>query len=279
MAFLSTAFVVFFLVVLLGLRIAPSRHLRRWLLLCASGYFYATWKPAYLLVLAAPIGIDYFCAIRIEGRDDPAVRRRWLAVGAGSNILLLAYFKYMNFFLRDVAAIAGIAPRHLAIVLPLGISFYTFKAVSYIIEVYRGQLRACRSLLRLATYISYFPDLLAGPIVRASVFLPQMRRSLCPTWPGVVVGSQMILLGLTKKLLIADQMAIFADPVFAHPGVYSPLTVWSAVIAYSLEIYCDFSGYSDWPLACPKSSVSTCRRTLTCPILPSHRSTSGGDGT
>lgn len=245
MVFLSTAFVVFFSVVLLVLRFAPSRGVRRWLLLIASGFFYATWKPAYLLVLAAPIVIDYFCAIRMEESGDPEVRRRWLVVGVGSNILILAFFKYTNFFLGNVAAIAGFVPQHLAIILPLGISFFTFKAISYIVEVHRGELKACRSFLGFATYVSYFPDLLAGPIVRASVFLPQMRRSLCPTWPRIVVGSQMILLGLTKKLLIADQMAIFADPVFAEPGVYSALTVWSAVVAYSLQIYCDFSGYSD----------------------------------
>ncbi len=252
MAFLSTAFVVFFLAVLLGLRLAPSRDFGRWLLLIASAYFYATWKPAYLLVLAAPIAIDYFCAIGIEGSGDGVVRRRWLAAGVGSNILLLACFKYTNFFIGSVAAIAGIAPRRLAIVLPLGISFFTFKAISYLMEVYRGELKACRSFLSFATYISYFPDLLAGPIVRASVFLPQLRRSLGPNWPRTAVGSQMILLGLTKKLLIADQMAVFVDPVFADPGVYSPLTVWSAVIAYSLEIYCDFSGYSDMAIGMSK---------------------------
>jgi alginate O-acetyltransferase complex protein AlgI len=252
MAFLSTAFVVFFSVVLLGLRLAPSRDIRRWLLLIASGGFYATWKPAYLLVLAAPIVIDYFCAIRIEESGDPEVRRRWVVVGVGSNILVLAFFKYTNFFLGNVAAIARIVPWHLAIILPLGVSFFTFKAISYIMEVHRGELKACRSFLGFATYVSYFPDLLAGPIVRASIFLPQMKRSLCPTWPRIVVGSQMILLGLTKKLLIADQMAIFADPVFAEPGVYSPLTVWSAIIAYSLQIYCDFSGYSDMAIGMSK---------------------------
>jgi alginate O-acetyltransferase complex protein AlgI len=252
MAFLSTAFVVFFLVVLLGLRLAPSRDFRRWLLPIASAYFYATWNPPYLLVLAAPIAIDYCCAIGIEGSGDRVVRRRWLAAGVGSNILLLACFKYTNFFLGSVAAIAGIAPRRLAIVLPLGISFFTFKAIGYLMEVYRGELKACRSLLGFATYVSYFPDLLAGPIVRASVFLPQLRRSLGPVWPRTAVGSQMILLGLTKKLLIADQMAVFVDPIFADPGVYSPLTVWSAVIAYSLEIYCDFSGYSDMAVGMSK---------------------------
>ena len=252
MGFVSLKFAAFFLIVLLGLRLAPSRHLRHVLLLVASAYFYFTWKPVYLLVLCAPIVIAYCCAILIEKSSDPQVRRRWLAAGVASNLLLLGYFKYTNFFLGTVAALAGVAPRRLAIVLPLGISFFTFKALSYIIDVYRGDLAACRSLVRFATYVSYFPDLLAGPIVRASVFLPQMARSLRPAWPRTVAGSQMILLGLTKKLLIADQMGIFVDAVFAEAGAYSPLTVWSAVIAYSLQIYCDFSGYSDMAIGLSK---------------------------
>jgi alginate O-acetyltransferase complex protein AlgI len=245
MAFISLSFVVFFLIVLLGMRLAPSRYLRHWLLLAASFYFYLTWKHIYLLVLAAPIGVDYFCGIRIEDSSDPRARRRWLAAGVVSNLVLLGYFKYTNFFLGSVAALAGVVPRYLEILPPLGISFFTFKALSYMIDIYRGDLAACRNPVLFATYVSYFPDLLAGPIVRASVFLPQMARSLCPAWPRAVVGAQMILLGLTKKLVIADQMAPLVNAVFGDAGAYSPLTVWSAVIAYSLQIYCDFSGYSD----------------------------------
>jgi alginate O-acetyltransferase complex protein AlgI len=245
MAFISLAFVAFFLVVLAGLRLAPTRYLRQGLLLLASVWFYASWKLAYLPVLAAPIIIDYVCAIRIENSADPAVRKRWLVTGVASNLLLLGFFKYTNFFLENVAALLRTAPKHLDIVLPLGISFFTFKTLSYLIDVYRGDLPACRSAWRYALFVSYFPDLIAGPIVRASVFLPQMKRSLRPSWPRAVVGCQMILLGLTKKLVIADQLAIVVDTVFAEAGVYSPLTVWSGVIAYSLQIYCDFSGYSD----------------------------------
>jgi alginate O-acetyltransferase complex protein AlgI len=252
MAFFSLTFVVFFLLVVLGLRIVPSRKVRQWLLLAASLYFYFTWKPAYLAVLAAPIVIDYFCAIRIEGSTDRWARKRWLATGVASNLLLLGYFKYVNFFLENLAALAGIAPKPLDIFLPIGISFFTFKGISYIVDVYRGELHACRSWTRFALYVSYFPDLLAGPIIRASAFLPQLRRSLTFSMPRAIAGVQMILLGLTKKLVIADQMAAFVDRVFAEPAVYSPLTVWSAVVAYSLQIYCDFSGYSDLAIGISK---------------------------
>lgn len=245
MTFVSPAFVIFFAVVIAGLRLAPSPYLRQVLLLLASIWFYASWRPGYLLVLAAPIFIDYFGAIRIGRSADAATRKHWLAICVTSNLLLLAYFKYTNFFLTNIAILSGSIPKHLEIILPLGISFFTFKSLSYTIDVYRGELSACRSLWRYALFVCYFPDLIAGPIVRASVFLPQMNRPLRPSWQRTVEACQMILLGLTKKLLIADQMAIFVDPVFASADAYSALTVWSAVITYSLQIYCDFSGYSD----------------------------------
>ena len=225
MTFISFSFIAFVGVVLAGLRLAPGRSVRQWLLLLASLWFYASWKPVYLLVLATPILVDYFCAIRIEQNADVAVRKCWLAIGVCSNLVLLAYFKYANFFLENIAVLAGTVPRHLEIVLPLGISFFTFKSLSYTIDVYRGDLPTCRSLWRYAMFVCYFPDLIAGPIVRASVFFPQMKRSLRPSWRRNAAGCQMIALGLTKKLLIADQLAVFVDPVFAEAGTYSPLTV------------------------------------------------------
>ena len=176
MTFVSLSFVAFFVVVMLGLHLAPSRQFRQWLVLLASLWFYASWKPGYLLVLATPILIDYFCAIRIDESADPIVRKSWLVTGVTSNLLLLAYFKYANFFLHNIAVLSGTAPRHLDIVLPLGISFFTFKSLSYTIDVYRGEITTCGSLWRYALFVCYFPDLIAGPIVRASVFLPQMDR-------------------------------------------------------------------------------------------------------
>ena len=252
MSFVSVSFLVLFSVVMLGLRLAPSRQHRQWLLLLASIYFYASWKPVYLLVLATPILIDYACAIRIERSCDGIARKLWLAAGVCSNLALLAYFKYANFFLLNLAAFSSTPPKYINIALPLGISFFTFKSLSYTIDVYRRELSPCRSLWRYALFVCYFPDLIAGPVVRASVFLPQMERSLVPSFRRTLVGCHMILLGVTKKLLIADQMAIFVDPVFSAPGMYSPLTVWSAVIAYSLQIYGDFSGYSDMAIGLSK---------------------------
>jgi len=243
--FTSWAFFRFFLVVLAGLTLAPSRAYRQLVILVASAYFYAYWKPGYLLLLAAPSLIDYVCAIRIEDTDNAMVRRRWLVVSLVTNLGLLAYFKYTNFFIGSVSALLGVQPRHLDITLPVGISFFTFKTLSYTIDVYRREIKTCRSLWQYAMFVAYFPELVAGPIVRASVFLPQLGRSLTPSWPRTMVGLQVVLLGVTKKLVIADRLSIFADAVFARPNTYSPLTVASAVVAYSLQIYCDFSGYSD----------------------------------
>jgi alginate O-acetyltransferase complex protein AlgI len=243
--FTSWAFALFFATVMLGLYLIRTRTARQAWILLASAYFYSYANPWYLALLAIPSVIDYVAAIRIEDGDDPVRRKRWLIFSLVTNLGLLGYFKYTNFFLDSVAAVVGASPRHLEILLPVGISFYTFKTLSYTIDVYRGELPACREWWRYAMFVMYFPELVAGPIVRASVFLPQMGRSLRPSWARAIVGFQAVLLGVTKKVLVADRLAIFVDPVFASPGSYSPTTVASAIVAYSLQLYCDFSGYSD----------------------------------
>ena len=245
MVFTSLAFIGFFFTVLVFLYLLPTRTSRQFLLLVASCYFYAYWKPIYLLLLATPSLIDYICSIKIEESDRTETRFRWLLFSLVTNLGLLSYFKYTNFFIENISLLIGIPVRHLDIVLPVGISFFTFKTLSYTIDVYRREIPASRSLWQYAMFVTYFPELVAGPIVRASVFLPQMTRSLRFSWPRVLIGMQIILLGFTKKLLIADRLAMFVDEIFAHPGDFSPTTVASAVLAYSIQIYCDFSGYSD----------------------------------
>jgi alginate O-acetyltransferase complex protein AlgI len=252
MVFTSWAFVKFFVVVLIGLWLMPTRRLRQLLILVASAFFYAYWKPSYLLILAVPSMIDYFCAIKIEESNSARNRKRWLVLSLVTNLGLLGYFKYTNFFIDNISILLNRSIPHLNIVLPIGISFFTFKTLSYTFDVYRREIRTCRSLWQYAMFVTYFPELIAGPIVRASVFLPQMGRSLRPSWPRAVIGLQVVLLGATKKLVIADRLSLFVDAIFAHPSVYSPLTVISAVIAYSLQIYCDFSGYSDMAIGVSK---------------------------
>lgn len=245
MTFVSWQFLVFFVVLLVALRIMPTRESRQLSLLVASAIFYGAGTTWHLLVLAAPAIIDFACASRIEDSDDPLIRKRWLLLSLVSNLGLLAYFKYADFFADSIAALFGAETIPLGLLLPVGISFFIFKTLSYTIDVYRREIPACRSLWKYSMFVSYFPELVAGPIVRASVFMPQMNRHLQPSLARAAMGTQLILLGLTKKLFIADRLATLVNPVFAAPGEYSQFTVISAVVAYSIQIYCDFSGYSD----------------------------------
>src|SRR3954470_15036641 len=245
MTFVSFEFVIFFPVVLLGVVALPGRTSRQAFLLFSSAVFYAAGTPWHLLVLATPAIIDYAIALRLEREPESSARKHWLVLSLVTNLGLLAYFKYADFFVGTIASLLGVETALLSPGLPIGISFFTFKTLSYTIDVYRRELPACRSPWRYALFVSFFPELVAGPIVRASIFLPQLERTLEWSWRRFRPGMEMILLGLTKKLVIANRLAVFVDPVFGSPAQFSSGTVLSAVIAYSLQIYCDFSGYSD----------------------------------
>lgn len=245
MVFTSWAFAIFFTVVLILLAAARNRSQRQWVILLANIFFYGFWKWQYLALLATPSIIDYICATRIAESESQKIRKRWLTVSIVTNLGLLGYFKYTNFFIDNFDALFGHRVSHLNILLPVGISFYTFKTLSYTVDVYRRELEPCRSIWKYAMFVSYFPELVAGPIVRASVFLPQMSRSLKPSWARTMVGMQLIMMGVTKKIVIADRLSGLSDTIFSNPGNFSPLTVASGVLAYAIQIYCDFSGYSD----------------------------------
>jgi alginate O-acetyltransferase complex protein AlgI len=198
---------------------------------------------------------DYFLAGRIYQATELRVRRRWLAASAALNLGLLGFFKYYNFFagsLNLALARSGIQVAHLQIILPVGISFFTFESMSYTFDVYRGTLVPCRRLIDFALFIAFFPRLVAGPIIRASHFLPQLQRPLTLRWSDVQAGSMLFLSGLVKKILLADNLAVFVDPVFRAPQLYHPVTAWLAVLAYALQIYYDFSGYSDMAVGLAK---------------------------
>lgn len=255
MLFYEPRFLLFLFVLLLALS-APIRHeVKKRTLAVASCLFYAAWDYRYLALLIVISLIDYWCADRIAASESTADRKRYLCFSIVSNLGLLAYFKYTNFFLSNLnGLLLGHLPLpHLDILLPAGISFYTFKSMSYTIDVFRREIPPCEAWMDYVTFVTFFPELIAGPIVRASVFLPQMTRPIGPTRTRLRHGLSLFLLGLTKKIVIADTLARVADPIFERPNRYATVSLWCGLLAYSVQIYCDFSGYSDMAIGIAKT--------------------------
>ncbi len=236
-----------FFVFLCTFRLA-SATARKSILLVASYYFYCYWDYRFAALLVFSTVLDFVLALGIAVATRPWQRRWCLAMSLVGNLGVLGFFKYFHFFVDSAQAILGRWELHaetVSIILPIGISFYTFQTLSYSIDVYRGTIRPCRSLLDFGLYVAFFPQLVAGPIVRASEFLPQLQRFRAADRTAIYRGSTQILRGFVKKLLIADQLATVVDPVFATPGLFAWPTVALGVIAYAGQIYGDFSGYTD----------------------------------
>ncbi len=253
MLFCSPQFLIFFLAVFSIYWLLPWDRVRVGLLLAASFVFYASWNHWLALLLAGSCVLDYCLAIGIESTKSVRLRRGLLLVSLLANIGLLVTFKYTNFFLRSLETAAGTFHLELAlpvlrVMAPLGISFYTFEAINYIVDVYCGKIKAERSLDRFMLFILFFPHLVAGPIVRARDFLKQTHASKHWSWLRGYSGVMLILLGLVKKLAIADRMALYVDPVFHDPSHFGAAALWLAAVAYAFQVYCDFSGYTDMAL-------------------------------
>jgi alginate O-acetyltransferase complex protein AlgI len=252
MLFCSTQYLYFFSAVFVLYWVMPWHLYRVWLLLIASFYFYASWNHWLALIVFTSAAVDYGIA-RCMSSTTRRGRSLLLALSLVMNLGLLVYFKYVNFFLGSLQAVlysvgSTAALPVLQVILPVGISFYTFEAINYTVDVYRGKIPAERNLGHFLLFITFFPHLVAGPIVRARDFLPQIARPKRFDWARQQLGVQLFLMGLFKKLAIADRMALFADPVFLEPRGYGSFAVWVATIAYALQIYCDFSGYTDMAL-------------------------------
>src|SRR5579872_2513903 len=245
MLFNTTSFFLFLAVVLI-LFYALPRFLRKYLLLAASYFFYACWNVKFLALLGTLTAIDYTAGIWLE-RFPPGQKRRAVLIGSlAANLGFLGFFKYYNFLASNVALVLGRPPRSfwLDVVLPLGISFHTFQSMSYVVDVYRGEQKAVRNPIDYALFICFFPQLVAGPIVRARNFFGDLWNWQPPTSHDVSRGVLLIVLGLTKKMAFADQFAQIADSYFqnlsAHPGGWA---AWSGVLAFAMQIFFDFSGY------------------------------------
>jgi alginate O-acetyltransferase complex protein AlgI len=250
MQFCSQKFFLFFLLIFALYWALPWQRLRVNLLLVASFYFYASWNKSLALLICVTTLLDYLLALGIERSTVSWLRKLLLGVNLFVNLGLLCYFKYANFFLvsLDEALIAAGMPtwfRTLEILLPVGISFYTFEAINYMVDVYRRRIPAERNLGDFMLFILFFPHLIAGPIVRARDFLPQIKRPKRWSWARMYLGTGYFLMGLVKKLAIADRMAEYVDPVFSDPSAYRASAILFAALAYAVQIYCDFSGYTD----------------------------------
>ena len=248
MNFAQLEYPIFLLLIIALLAVTQSLALRKWLVLLASLYFYAYWDYRFLGLLLFSTLWDWALAIQIGRHQSILIKRFLLSLSLLGNLGLLGFFKYYNFFVESAQAVFnqwGLHSGTLEIVLPIGISFYTFQTLSYSIDVYRGHLQPTRNLIDFAIYVMFFPQLVAGPIVRACEFLPQLNHAPCVRRSNLYPGLALILKGAVKKVLIADHLGMMVDPVFASPQLFSSVTVTLAILAYAGQIYGDFSGYSD----------------------------------
>ena len=254
MKFTSLHYVLFFAVVLAGIAVLRRReHKISWLLL-AGCFFYGYWDWRFLALIGFTSIFDFYMGIQL-GATTGVLRKRLLILDIAVNLGILCVFKYLNFFIDSANAVLaplGFHAASLNILLPIGISFFVFEAMSYCIDIYRGRLEACTNWRHFALFIFFFPRMIAGPIIRPSDFLPQLARDIVITVPNVIIGAQLFLLGMTKKLVIADNLAGFVDLVFGNPSRYDGATIWQAVLAYAIQIFCDFSGYSDMAIGSAK---------------------------
>lgn len=253
MLFNSLHFLVFFVFITTTYYTLSGRW--RWvLLLIASAYFYASFIPAYLLLLGIIIVFDYLAGIGIEMLAGK-LRKAMLVASIFANVGFLCLFKYFDFLNGNIAGllhVVGIdyqsgtlADWYPGLALPIGLSFHTFQSMSYTIEVYRGNQRAERHFGIYTLYVLFYPQLVAGPIERPQNVLHQFRQKMDFDWDNLRTGLWRMVWGMFKKVVIADRLALVTDPIFAHANTHNASTLAIATLFYSIQIYCDFSGYSD----------------------------------
>ncbi|MEL7503885.1 MAG: MBOAT family O-acyltransferase [Cyanobacteria bacterium J06554_6] len=254
MIFTEFRFLLFFSIVF-GLYWVMQRNTARKVLILLTSYlFYGAWDWRFLSILMGSTLVDYYVSLRIAETERPRPRRHWLLVSLATNLGVLGVFKYFNFFADSATHLFGrlglpVNSVTLNLVLPVGISFYTFQTLSYTLDVYFGKLAPERNLLNLACFIAFFPQLVAGPIVRAIDFLPQLQTPRRFTQVDVRACLILFLVGFFKKACVSDNLAPLVDTYFSAPESYTALSAWIGVLSYAVQIYCDFSGYSDMAIA------------------------------
>ncbi len=246
--FNSWAYIIFLLIVVV-IYWRLNLRLQNWLLLIASLYFYATWDLRFLSLIFLSTSVDYIAALRIADTEDPKVRKIWLIASISVNLLILGFFKYSGFFIDNLELLLKSLSIHtskhvLEVILPIGISFYTFKAIGYVVEVYRGALLPTRSFLSYTVFVVFFPLLIAGPIERAKNLLPQVTSPRTFTWKNTFDGIDLIIWGLVKKVVVADNIAYYVTLIFGLKDA-STLLILVGALAFGIQLLADFSAYTD----------------------------------
>lgn len=249
MLFNSWKFLLFFPVVTLIYFTLPYRRRYIWLLL-ASCFFYMCWNPGYITLIGASVVITYWAGFLMGGEENKARKKRWLILSLLLNLGILAFFKYFDFFFRGanlLGRVFGLAVHKpdFDFLLPVGISFYTFQALSYTIDVYRGDIEAEKNFLKYALFVSFFPQLVAGPIERSGHLLEQLDRNYDFDWTHFRDGLLLMLWGYFEKMVIADRISILVDKVYNSYTSFTGFEIMAATILFAFQVYCDFSGYSD----------------------------------
>lgn len=252
MLFNSINFAIFLLLVFLLYWFATNKSLKyqNILLLGSSYFFYACWDWRFLFLLVFSTVLDYYTGIKMSDSKNQKVKNFWFWLSISINLGFLGFFKYYNFFAESFAeAISNLGlqvnPWTLKVILPVGISFYTFHGLSYVIDIYKGRIKAEKDFIDYSVFVSFFPLLVAGPIERATHLLPQIKKKREFNYANAVDGLRQILWGLFKKIVIADNCAQFANTIFNNSGDYSGSTLVLGAIFFAFQIYGDFSGYSD----------------------------------
>ena len=256
MIFNSVHFIFFFIVTTILYYALPHRF--RWaFLLAISCYFYMVFRPIYILILAGTIVVDYVAGLFLESTTNPRRKKIFLVASIIANVGVLAVFKYYNFINDNLTELLGVFHLKneipmLRILLPIGLSFHTFQAMSYTIEVYRGKQQAEKHFGMYALYVMFYPQLVAGPIERPQNILHQLKEKVVFNYDHIVSGLKLILWGLFVKVVIADRLSIYVDIVYNSPEHHSAISSLVATLFFTFQIYCDFSGYSSIAIGCAK---------------------------
>jgi alginate O-acetyltransferase complex protein AlgI len=257
MIFTSFEFILFFVAVFLIRNSIRNFNAERWFLLLASYAFYASWSVYYLGLILFTSTVDWFVGRKLGLVQAPHQRKILLTISMVLNLGLLGYFKYTNFLLTNISFglnALGLPyhPDLYKILLPVGISFFTFQSMSYTIDVYRKQIEPCQNLKDFLLYVAFFPQLVAGPIVRAADLLPQLLKRVRASATDIETGLVLFAVGAIKKAVLSDQIAPHVDTIFADPSRFDGPTLLLGVIGYAVQIYCDFSGYTDMAIGCAR---------------------------